>query len=131
MTILSTDPLDLLFDDDGDLLIDGDGLHFATGLEGVAQCVGVRLLMFRDEWFLNLDAGIPYYDEILGEKYDEVIVRRRLVEAIVGTPGVIEVLSLSLSFDNSTRKLSVSYKLRTEFGDTEPDTLALGGRTNG
>lgn len=124
--MLETDPIDILLDDDGDLLIDGDGLHFSSGLQGVAQAVRIRLRLFAGEWFLNLDAGVPWW-EILGEKPNDVLLRQRLIEAIRGTPGVVEVLQLAIAWDGPRRRVTVTYALRTAFGDTEPDMLAVGG----
>lgn len=129
--MLSTDALDLKLDPEtGDLALGSDGgLQFVSGLEGVAQLVKIRLRLFRGEWFLNLDAGVPYYEEILGEKFSDTILRRRLLEAINGTPGVVETITLGISHDAYTRVITVTWAVRTEFGDTVPDTLAIGGRS--
>lgn len=126
--MLDSDPIDVALDEDGDLLVDPDvGFVILTGIEGVKQCVQIRLLLFKGEWFLDLDAGVPYYQEILGEKYNESLLRQRLAEAIKGAPGVLEILSLELEFVALTRRVNVIWSIRTTFGDTEPDTLALGG----
>lgn len=126
--MLESDPIDIALDEDGDLLIDPDvGFVILTGIEGVKQCVQIRLLLFKGEWFLDLDAGVPYYQEILGEKFNESLLRQRLAEAIKGAPGVKEILSLDVAFTGTTRQVSVTWSIRTVFGDTEPDTLAIGG----
>lgn len=126
--MLESDPIDLLFDADGDLAIGPDGgFQFASGLAGVAQAVRVRLLMFREEWFLNLDAGVPWYQEILGEKVDDSLLRQRIIEAVAATPGVVEILTLTIARDTATRRIAITIAVRTVFGDTEPDTLTIGG----
>lgn len=125
--MLETDPIDLKLDDDGDLFIDEDGAHLTTGIEAVVQAVRFRLQLFRGEWFLNLDVGVPWFQEFLGEKYDPELLRQRLIEAIKDTPGVVEVVSLVIAFDSPTRKISVTWSVRSEFGDTDPDTLLVGG----
>lgn len=123
-TLLEDDPLDAAFDDDGDLDLEG-GAKFTSGIEGVTQLVGIAIKLFKEEWFLNLDKGMPWFQEILGEKYDEVNARRRLSEKILAVPGMVEIISLEMSFDATTRKMSVTHELRTQFGDTEPDTLEV------
>lgn len=123
--MLETDPIDLALDDDGDLLIDADGLHLTSGITGVVQAVRIRLLLFKNEWFMNLDAGVPYYEEILGEKFNEPLLRQRLSEAIKDTPGVVEILSLVIQYSGTTRRVGVTWSVRCEFGDTPADLLEL------
>lgn len=125
MALLETDYLDARLDDDGDVYIGADGGEWISGIDGVAQLVRIAIQLFKEEWFLNLDAGMPWMQEILGQKYDEALLRQRLLEQILKTPGVVEVLLLEVSFDASTRTLSVRHELRTEFGDTEADTLEV------
>ena len=127
MALLETDPLDVEVDDDGDILVDEDGLHLIAGLPGVAQLCRIAMLLFLGEWFLNLNRGMPWFQEILGEKYDEGLLRSRLAEQLLTVPGVTEVISITLAFDPLTRGVSVTWAVRTLFGDTEPDTLVAGG----
>lgn len=124
-TLLSTDRLDVAVDEDGDILIDSDGLHFVSGLEGVAQLCRIALRLYKEEWFANLDVGMPWFQEILGEKYDEQAIRRRCIETLLGVPGVISINSAVVTF--SGRKVSLTWSVKTQFGDTVPDTLDLAG----
>lgn len=118
-TLISTDPLDARLDVDGDLYTGPEGTSFVYGIEGVAQLALIAVRMFKEEWFLNLDAGFPWYQEILAEKFNEGLTRTRLLESISDVPGVVEVLELSIVFEALTRTVDVTFKLRTEFGDTE------------
>lgn len=119
MALLESDPLDILLDDDGDIIVDPvRGITFVSGLAGVAQLVRIAIRLFRGEWFLDLDAGVPYFQTILGKKYDAATLRAELVKAVVDVPGVAEILNITLEFDGATREASVSLALRTEFGDT-------------
>lgn len=125
MALLETDPLDAKFDADGDLYIGPNGPEFTYGIDGVAHLVRIRIQLFKGEWFLNLDAGVPWFQEILGKKFDRALVRQRLLEQVEKVPGVVAVLSLDIEFDVATRSMSVTFKLRTAFGDTEADTLEV------
>lgn len=119
MALLESDPLDVLLGEDGDIVVDPVlGVTFVSGIAGVAQLVKISLRLFLGEWFLDLDAGVPYFQTILGKKYDAVTLRAEMVKAVVSVPGVVEILSLTLEFDGATREASVSLALRTEFGDT-------------
>lgn len=123
-TILESDPQDVLMDDDGDIVLDEQGLHFVSGIPAVVQAARIRMGMFAAEWFLNLDIGIPYYDEIMFENYDEGTARAEFAAAILDVPAVTEILFLQLVLDSS-RTLTVTWQARCVFGDTPTDTIVL------
>lgn len=125
MALLEADPVDILLDEDGDIVLDENGLHFVSGLDGIVQAVRYRLSLFRGEWFLNLDVGVPWYDEIIGEHFDEALVRRRVAEAINDVEGIVEITELTAKYDNKTRTISVTWAARTLFGDTPSVTLGV------
>ena len=130
MPLLINDPVDLLLDADNDIVVTDD-LQFSRGLTAVAQGIRVRMQLFKGEWFLNLDAGIPYLERpgvtsdeaIIGGKFNELRARAVFRKAILSTPGVLGIEKLDIKFTTSTRKLSVTCIARTVFGDTDPDTL--------
>lgn len=125
--MLETEPRDLLLDADNDLVI-GSDLSFSSGLAGVVQSCRIALQMFRGEWFLDLDAGIPYWDQILGQRADVAIAiardeyRRELLEV----EDVLAVLKLEVSFENSTRTLRIRWQVDTEFGETPVEIIDVG-----
>jgi hypothetical protein len=97
---LLTDPIDLLLDDNNDLVFRDGDLVFSTGIEAVVQACRIVMQMFRGEWFLNLDAGLPYWESILGQKPAVAIQAatmyiRRELELVDGV--VLMVLSTSRS----------------------------------
>ena len=129
-TILETDPQDVLMDDDGDVVLDEQGLHFVSGIPAVVQAARIRMGMFAEEWFLNLGIGIPYYTEIMFENYDEGTARAEFLAAILDVPAVVEVTFLQLVLDSS-RTLTVTWQARTLFGDTPQDTIVLAQKSAG
>ena len=132
MALLVTEPVSLLLDVDGDLDMT-NGLRFATGLTAVMQGVRTRLGMFRGEWFLDLDLGVPYLERdgvtaaqaLLGQKFNEPKARAAFRTPILATPGVLSILSVVVTFDGSTREMRVTWKANTVFGDTPADTLTV------
>lgn len=101
---------------DGDLDLSSGDLRMTTGVEAIAQGIQVRLLAFRGEWFLDLDDGVPYFETILGQKFNEAVARDTFRAAIAAAPGVIQVTALALSFDGPTRTLSLSFEALTDLG---------------
>lgn len=104
-----------------------------TGAAGVAQRLLVKLSMFRGEWFLDLDHGVPYLEGngvpssqvILGRKFDEPRTRATVRDMILSTPNVGELLQLDVEFDNVTRKLAIRFRVRCVFDDTTEDSELL------
>ncbi len=122
--MLSTDPLDFLLDDDGDLVVTTD-VAFTSGIEGVAQLVRTRIQTFRGELFQDVDFGVPYWQDLLGQKFDIVRARAAFRDIILKTPGVLGLVTYSVEFDGPTRTLHVTWSVRTLFGDTTEETLEI------
>jgi hypothetical protein len=121
----STDIVDFLQDEDGDLVIP---LQHAAGVQAAKQGIRDRLLLFKGEWFLNLDVGVPWFQRILGKKFVEAIARSEIRAAILSYPAVADVPVLDLTFDRADRKLSVAFEARLVFDDlttTLKDSLDL------
>jgi hypothetical protein len=130
---LLTDPIDLLLDDNNDLVFRDGDLVFSTGIEAVVQACRIVMQMFRGEWFLNLDAGLPYWESILGQKPAVAIQAatmyiRRELELV---DGVVDVTKLEVTYVRETRMLKVEWQVDTEFGETPSDTIELRVATGG
>lgn len=113
-------------DSDGDLA-GGFGLNnFATGAGAVAQKVRTRLHLFRGEWFLDPDVGVPWLPlpdlvdrSILGTfPIDEGYAERQVLECILSTSGVDSVTDFVLTIDKSARTAYLQVSGRTTDGDT-------------
>lgn len=121
----STDIVDFLQDENGDIVIP---LQHTSGVQAARQGIRDRLLLFRGEWFLNLDVGVPWFQRILGQKFVEAIARAEIRAAILDYPAAAEVPVLDLTFDPAERKLSVAFEVRLVFDDlttTLNDSLNL------
>jgi hypothetical protein len=124
--MLETDPRDLALDEHNDLIITTD-LDWSRGIEGVMQECRIKLQMFQGEWFLNLDVGIPYWTHILGQKPAIAIAAMGAAfsETLIRVEDVIEVTKMNITHDRALRKLVVNWQVRTKFGTTPTDTLAI------
>lgn len=98
----------------GDLAIENDDLVIINGVDDIAQHSKIRLRFFRGEWFLDLRVGIPYYEEILIKNPDLVAVRAIFREAILETPGVVDLLDFALTVNSATRTLNLRYTSSTD-----------------
>jgi hypothetical protein len=108
---------DLKLDTNGDLAIVGDTLVLTSGIEKVAQDLTIRLQFFQGEWFLDSRLGVPYFQKILGEKPRLNVLKNIFRKAIMTSPGVRTINDLILDYDGPTRRLSVSFNVKSVEGD--------------
>ena len=126
MPFLETDPVDFLMVD-GDIVITDD-IQFTSGVAGIVQTVTIILRFFRGEYYLNLDAGVPWLERdgvtaaqaILGQKFDSLKVRSAILPLIVAVPGVKTVIKFDPTFDSKTRGMTrgmtIDWAADTVFG---------------
>jgi hypothetical protein len=103
-------------------------------IEGVAQAIRTRLLLYAGEWFLDTSEGTPWggfplndlvvsQGQILGANTAatrDLALRQR----ILGTEGVRSLLEYSSSFDPDSRMFSVNAVVDTIYG-----AVSVAGRT--
>lgn len=123
---LTNEPRDLLLDENNDLVVTTD-LQFSRGITAVTQSCRIALQLFQDEWFLDMDAGLPYWQSILAQKPTVAIAAARIFIAreLRLVEGVLDILKLLVSYDGANRKLIVEWQVSTGLGDTPVDTIAL------
>lgn len=96
----------------------GSADFFVDSPEAVGQSVLTRLRLWTGEWFLNIDEGTPYREQVLG-------VRKRqtagpaLKLRVASTEGVTSVDNFAADYDGDSRHLAVSATISTVYGETE------------
>lgn len=131
--MLLTDKVDIKLDANGDIVIvDGDFV-FTSGLEAVVQDIKIGLRTIRGEWFLDLEEGVPYYEgetvpaseALLGELFDEPKALSAFRATILARAAVSDILSLGVAFEGATREMTVEFRVRTIFGDSDLERVAV------
>lgn len=87
----------------------------------VAQRLRIRLLTFREEWFLDTGYGVPYWS-ILGRKIKKSAVDLIFQREILAENGVKELTFFESTFEN--RKYTLSFRVKVTTGD-ETETITL------
>jgi hypothetical protein len=104
----------------------GQGLSdYARDQEAVAQNVRTRLQLLREEWFLDVDAGIPYLQEIMVKPANLPLAESLIKQTIIETDGIDELRSFDVVFNRDTRRLGVSATVTTIFGTTDNIRVVL------
>src|SRR4051794_5630296 len=108
---LLDEPRDLKLGDDNDLVIFGGDLLLARGVDAVAQECRIAVQMFAEEWFLDLDAGIPYLQDILAHtaRGIQLVAKREYRDELLKVDGVLEIVRLDAVFDDTTRTLTITW----------------------
>jgi len=90
----------------------------------VAQAILTRLRLWQGEYFLALNIGIPYLQQILGHSPSANIPDSAIHGTIANTPFVRHITDYSSTFSSTARNFTVSCKVETAFG---PVTQAPSG----
>jgi hypothetical protein len=91
--------------------------NFLTDLQAVAQAVVTRLQMFEGEWWANTADGLPLWQNILGQNgNNNNAIDLLIVQRILGTPFVTQVVSTQSSFNSATFSYAFSAVIQTSFG---------------
>lgn len=93
------------------------GIAIAEGADSVVQGIRTRLLLFKGEWFLDINTGMPWFQEVFTDGGQDIRrIESALKTQINATPGVEAILSFNLEFIGSTRELTVSFEVDTIYG---------------
>lgn len=99
-----------------DLLITNFDLSTVDNKEQVTQNLGIRLRFFLGEWFLDVSAGMPYYQSIFQKNPNQINVESVIKSEIINTVGIREILTFASQYNNSNRQFSVQFTALTDEG---------------
>lgn len=88
-----------------------------TGIDAIRQACEIMLNMTAGEYFLDLDAGIPWFDRVLVKAPDLKAIEALLRSKLLGVPGIRAVTSLTLIFDRQNRTLSGQWVASSDLGE--------------
>lgn len=109
---------------DNDIHVDKGRVAITDGGLQVGQSVQSRLRLFRGEWFLDIQAGLPWYQQVLGTRNmsrAEHLIKREILQ----TPGVTKLTRFDVTLDRRTRRMKVSFVFVANSGETVEDELYL------
>ncbi len=98
---------DLLLSSSHDLAVNNFDLQLTNDENAIAQRVKRALLLFKGEYFLDIDLGMPYYTDILGTKNSIDSIRSIFISEIRGVEGVKDIESFDIIFNDATRVLTI------------------------
>lgn len=115
-------------DRNNDLIISGGRIAVVTDGAEVVQHVRTRLQFYMEEWFLDLSAGVPYFQSVFVKPVNLANIESIFKTKILQTPGVRKLLEFNMTYDGgSSRKLTVSFSAETTFGLIDKEEVSING----
>jgi len=115
--------IDLRLDTSHDVAVAAYDLELVAGADEVAQHLLVGLRLCWGEWFLDDEAGIPYYRDVLINSPSSRVIEGLFRQAILGDPDVESLSSFALELDRATRHLDVSFVAVSSVGVVDVSTI--------
>ena len=113
-------------DSNNNLMVRGGSLLTVADGAEIVQHVRSRLLFYLGEWFLDIDAGVPYFQEIFTKPANLANIESIFKSKILRTPGVQRLTDFSMTYEGgSSRTLSVSFSAETTFGLIDKDKVTI------
>jgi hypothetical protein len=101
-----------------DLVVDNFTLKITTSKEEeITQRLKIKLLWWDGEWKFNENYGIKYKTLVFTKGIDLEDIDDMFRTEIANEEGVLELLSYSSLFNQSTRELTVNAKVKTDSGE--------------
>lgn len=95
----------------------GDNTFLTNSPDAVAQAVKTRLTLWRGQWFLDKEEGTPWRQSVLG-KHNNDAYGMTIKQRILNTPGVVEITEFNLLQTASSRKITLTAQIQTQYGNT-------------
>lgn len=111
---------------DGDWDVSSGDLGGVDGADAIIQSSSLHLQFFKGEWFLDLGAGVPWFQSVLGKIRDPNILKPIFRKALLEPLGTVSVESLDLQIERSSRTLRVAFQTLSNVGLLTPTVVSVG-----
>ena len=94
----------------------GDLQLTENAIQSLGQRLKIKLLLFKNTYFMDLDFGIPYYEEVFVKGRSKKLLDAVFKQAIFETPEVGSILNYRSEFDRKERKYSPTFTVVSKDG---------------
>lgn len=105
-----------------DLALFRGDLTLVTDGAAIVQEVNIRLAFLLGEWFLDIEAGLPYFEDINVKSPNLAVIRTIFINEILSVAGIASVTAFALDFNRQTRHLKITWSADTDFGELSSET---------
>lgn len=93
----------------GDILLVERSAVLVDDVDQVAQNLAIRLRFIQGEWYLNILAGVPYYQYFFVKDPNQIQVESFLKDEIANTNQVTEITKFESDYDPIRRVFRVIF----------------------
>lgn len=113
-------------DSNNDIIVESGQLKLVSDAAEAIQHVRTRLQFYLEEWFLDLQAGTPYFQQIFTKPVNLANIESIFKIRILETPEVERLLEFSMDYESgSVRKLTVSFSAETTYGIIDNEEVTI------
>ncbi|WP_334470318.1 hypothetical protein [Arsenophonus sp. PmNCSU2021_1] len=95
----------------------GDNTFLTNSPDAVALAIKTRLSLWQGQWFLDSEEGMPWLQSVLGKPYLEAY-GMTIKQRILDTQGVTTLSDFNVNQNSPPRKLTITAKVQTQYGET-------------
>ena len=106
-----------------DMSVEGGRIKRCTDSEAVAQNVRERLLTVQQEWFLDLDQGLPWFTTLTGRNVDESTLKGYISSSVMNTPGVKVITEVNIKAAANSREIGIGIVYEDKYNQKHEETI--------
>lgn len=109
-----------------DLIIEKGSFKLVKDAAEILQHVRTRLLFYVGEWFLDINAGTPHFQNIFTKPANLANIESILKSRILNTDEVLTLLEFSMAYEGeSVRRLTINFSAETPYGIIENEKVTI------
>ena len=113
-------------DSNNDLIIESGRLKIVEDAAETLQHLRTRLQFYLGEWFLDLQSGTPYYQEIFIKPANLASIESIFKLRILNTPGVEKLTEFAMDYEGgSSRLLTINFSAETIYGTIDSEKVTI------
>lgn len=101
-----------------EIVFSNGSFETVDGTDELEQRLRVGFKNITNDWFRNLDDGIPLFESVLLKNPDLATISSIFKNYILSDPEIDRLLQFELILENSTRKLNLTFEALSTFGTT-------------
>ena len=108
-----------------DVRVTGGDVVMVDEPQATRQRLEQKFRLWRGEWFLNINAGFPWLEDVLGQRPRPEVLRSLVYDLVVNDPGLRSLTNLTLAFEGVDRQLRITFDATLTNGVTENVDITL------